>query len=89
MKNEATDGYSALYLGDEDDDALIERLKDTLRRLRFRQVDSERFLVGSQDYSGITCERDGETVVVEAETYMGLSISGKKNIVDEIISVMK
>ena len=76
-------------IGDEDDDALIERLKDALRRLQFRQVDSERFLVGSQDYSGITCERDGETVVVEAETYMGLSISGKRSIVEEILLHMK
>ena len=76
-------------IGDEYNAKLQEALLEALRTLGFRQVGKKEFLVGSQDFSGLTCKRGDDIIEVESETYVGLSISGDKSVVDEIISAIK
>lgn len=78
-----------VILGDEYDDALRARLFDVLRDLGAQTSTGERALAGSQDVEICRLLLDGADVVVEAETYIGLSLSGPADIVDKVIRALR
>lgn len=76
-------------LGDEYNSELRERLMNVLRVLgasskRPSERPSERTLAGSQELEKFEVVVKGKTLLIEAETYVGLSITGPKDIVDEV-----
>lgn len=71
-------------LGDEFDDDLRSKLMDVLRLIGATPIDSTRSLGGSQDLEELDVVVDGRSVRVEAETYVGLSISGPCDLVQRI-----
>ncbi len=87
MDNE-TSNHKTVILGDEYDDALRARLFDVLRDLGAQMSAGARALAGSQDVETCRLRLDGAEVVVEAETYIGLSLSGPADVVDKVIRAL-
>jgi len=73
-----------LLLGDEYDDELRVALGDVLGGLGGRRVDETWLLGGSQVIEKWEVEIDGESLVIEAETYMGLSLVGNRALVRRV-----
>ncbi len=74
---------ATVVLGDEFDDSLRQKLMDVLRKLGALQSGgSERFIAGSQDIEELEVTIDGRSLHIEAETYVGLSISGPADLVE-------
>lgn len=72
-------------LGDEFDEGLRQRLMDVLRKLGALQSGgSNRFVGGSQELEKLEVTIDGRSLHVEAETYIGLSISGADDLVERV-----
>lgn len=76
---------SSVVLGDEFDDFLRGKLVDVLRKLGAVSLrGSDRSVVGSQDLEELDVVIDGRNLHVEAETYVGLSISGPADLVEQV-----
>jgi hypothetical protein len=77
-----------LVLGDEYDDALRQALMDCLAALGADITARQWGLGGSQiiETTKITLGKD--LLVVEAETYVGLSISGEARVVDRVAAIV-
>jgi hypothetical protein len=75
-----------VVLGDEFDDALATRLIEKLKSSGAIPLSSDWSLAGSQEIRSLSARIRSETVEISAETYIGLSISGPEDIVDEIAS---
>ena len=73
-----------IVLGDEFDDALREKVVGVLRGLGAVQKGSSRALVGSQDFERFEVAVGGRELRVEAETYVGLSITGPEDLVQQV-----
>ena len=74
-----------VVLGDEFDESLRQRLIDVLRRTRACQpAKSDRSTGGSQDLEELDVTIDGRGIHIEAETYVGLSISGPADLVEQV-----
>ena len=74
-----------IVLGDEFDESLRAKLLDVFRELGATQAgDADRFVVGSQDVEAVEVTIDGRRLQVEAETYIGLSLSGPADLVEKI-----
>lgn len=74
-----------VVLGDEFDDSLRQKLMDVLRNLgAFQAGKGDRFVVGSQDLEEMEVTIGGRSLHVEAETYVGLSISGPADLVEQV-----
>jgi hypothetical protein len=72
-------------LGDEFDDSLREKLTDVLRKLGATPSNGgNRFIVGSQELEMVDVIVGGRNLHVEAETYIGLSISGPADLVEQV-----
>jgi hypothetical protein len=79
-----------LVLGPEYDERLRLILRDALHRLGGRQISpTKRLMGGSQELDSIEVEVAGQRLVVESETYVGLSISGPADLVDRIYGMVK
>lgn len=65
-----------MILGDEFDDSLRQKLLEVLRQLGGTSGLANRFLAGSQDLEELDVEIEGHILHIQAETYIGLSISG-------------
>lgn len=79
------DDYVTAILGDEYDDQLRARLLAALRRMGAVASDSSsRSLAGSQEIEAFDVTIDGRPIHIEAETYIGLSVSGPQDIVNRI-----
>lgn len=77
--------YVMVILGDEYDDQLRAKLLAALRSLRaVPNNPSSKALAGSQEIEEFDVTIDGQPVHVEAETYIGLSISGPEGIVNRV-----
>ena len=70
-------------LGAESDQELRTILIDVLRELGGSVIHKEWGVAGSQDVEALVVVRD-RRITVEAETYIGLSVTGDETIVDEI-----
>lgn len=75
---------TTLILGDENDDSLREVLKEVLDGLGASLLRKDWGVGGSQVVETYELAIDGERVVVEAETYVGLSISGPWSLVRRV-----
>lgn len=71
-------------LGDEFDADLKTRLVKKLKSLGAIPVSSQWSVTGSQELSSFSVTLEGEALDIVSETYVGLSISGPDDLVDEI-----
>ena len=74
-----------LVLGDEYDHALIARTWSVLAAMGARRVDALGFVAGSQEVSIQIWDLGGATLRFEAETYMGLTVSGERKVVQRLV----
>jgi len=63
-------------VGPEYDDALLARLKKVLQQLGYKSQDKWHGVGGSQDIWHWEVVSEGEVLIIESETYMGLSVAG-------------
>lgn len=74
-----------VHLGSELDEALHGRLLDVLRGLGARTEDGSSYSVaGSQEIQSVDLVIEGQSLRVQRETYVGLSISGPEDLVQGI-----
>ena len=73
-----------IVLGTEFDEPLRKILAEVMRELGARTLDTSWGLGGSQELTTAKMTIKGKVVDVESETYIGLSISGDEDLVDEI-----
>jgi hypothetical protein len=73
-----------VVLGDEYDDKLRRALLDTLREFSAQPIDHSYGVGGSQEIETFEIEIEGESIKVESETYVGLSIAGDERVVNRI-----
>jgi hypothetical protein len=73
-----------ITLGDEYDEDLRDALVNVLKGLGVKPIDSDWAAAGSQELETFKFELNGHTLCVEAETYIGLSLSGDEVLVNEI-----
>jgi len=74
-----------LVLGAEHDLALTNLLLDVLRELGAEEVSRNWGVAGSQEINTLQYKLDGTPLTVEAETYIGLSLSGEEPVIRSIV----
>lgn len=77
-----------VILGDEYDDALRARVFAILRRLGAETAGGDWALGGSQEVETVRVRLDGADLTVEAETYVGLSLTGPADAVDRVTAAL-
>jgi len=77
-----------VILGEEFDDDLREVLKDVLRELGATMLKKDWGVAGSQELETVEVSLRGRIVTIEAETYVGLSVSGHEDDVNEIAGLI-
>lgn len=77
-----------VVLGDEYDAALRTRVFAVLRGLGAEIADGDWALGGSQEVEVVRVRLDGAEVTVEAETYVGLSLTGPADAVDRVTAAL-
>jgi hypothetical protein len=78
-----------VVLGPEHDAELRNALMETLRELDGHITDRSWGVAGSQEIERLDLIVNGERVIVEAETYMGLSLSGSAAVVQLIVTALQ
>jgi hypothetical protein len=78
-----------VVLGPEYDQQLRSALRDVLQALATGKPRHEWGVAGSQELETVDVEIDGRQLHVEAETYMGLSITGPADLVDRVSEMIK
>lgn len=78
-----------VVLGKEFDSELQKRLVAALRRRGALITANNCAVAGSQEIVTLTTEICGAEIVVEAETYIGLTLTGPEQIVHEIESELR
>ncbi len=73
-----------LILGDEYDDNLREKLMHFLKKNDAIILDTTQQIAGSQDIEILTVSLFEHNIIIEAETYIGLSITGSEEIIEYI-----
>ena len=73
-----------IILGDEFDDHLRSVLVEVMHDMGAKTLVADWSVVGSQEFETAKLELRGKIVDVESETFIGLSITGDANDVDEI-----
>lgn len=79
-----TEVSATIRLGDEFDQDVRLRLQRVLRELGAEPGQSFWGVGGSQEISRLSCRVLGHEITIEAETYMGLSVSGPQGLIEEI-----
>lgn len=77
-----------VVLGDEYDEALRTRVFAVLRRLGAEIAGGDWALGGSQEVESVRVRLDGADLTVEAETYVGLSLTGPADAVDRVTAAL-
>lgn len=77
-----------IRLGNEYDAALRKRLANALKSMSAIIETSQKGLAGSQEVETVRAVIGGKSVLIEAETYMGLSITGDSSLLREIMKQM-
>ena len=75
---------TTLVLGDEYDQQLRAALVQVLLQLGAVLENRNWVVAGSQEVETFLWQLAGQDITVEAETYMGLSISGDENTINDI-----
>jgi hypothetical protein len=73
-----------VVLGDEYDEELRSTVVDVLRELGAQRRQRSAGVGGSQEVETLSFRVGEREIVVEAETYMGLSISGDPSLVNDV-----
>lgn len=71
-------------VGEEYDDAAFVRLKHALRYLQYDVRDQWSGMAGSQDIQQWTVVSHNGQLVIESETYVGISVEGPTSLVAEL-----
>ena len=71
-------------VGPEHDNQLFQRLGDALRESGFDLASKWDAVAGSQDISHWKVSCTDGSLVVEAETYIGLSVEGPSQLIDRV-----
>jgi hypothetical protein len=80
----ANSSQKTVLLGAEHDDAMRSALRDVLVRLGGKVLSGDWGVGGSQELETLQIQVGGDTVVVEAETFVGLSVRGPEDLVERI-----
>lgn len=73
-----------IILGDEYDNKLRDILRSVLIRNGATELHQSWGVVGSQELETMQVELGSEKILIESETYIGLSITGSESVVDAI-----
>jgi hypothetical protein len=79
-----SDNNKRVVLGPEWDNQLRRKLVEALSARSGHARERLAGIAGSQDFEQVTIEIAGDVLIVEAETYEGLSISGPSALVESI-----
>jgi hypothetical protein len=74
-----------VILGQEHDQNLRDTLMHVLRQLGASLISRNRAVAGSQEIETVLLQLAGQEITIEAETYVGLSITGDEKTVHEIL----
>lgn len=80
--------HKTIILGSEHDKAIWLALKSVLTEMRGTIQDSSWGVGGSQELTSFEVIVDGRNIKIESETYVGISLSGDSDLVDQIKSEM-
>ena len=78
-----------LHLGAEHDQELRRRLEQALKDLGGRIKSSTWGVGGSQEVEQLEVEFDGRAVIVEAETYVGITVQGDDELITAIADAVR
>lgn len=73
-----------IVLGNEYDIEIKHALSKVLASMGAKKTDSNNFLAGSQEIFSEKFKINNRLVEIESETYMGLSLSGPPDLIEEI-----
>ncbi len=79
----------AVVLGDEYDEKLRVALKAILKEMSGHSVDRSWGVGGSQELEQLSVAIGNQTLQVESETYIGLTIRGDSTLVDRVVELVK
>jgi hypothetical protein len=85
----ANEPAKTVVLGSEYDEQLRETLMRVLKTLGGTPKDASYGIGGSQELEALEVAFGDDIVVVEAETYVGLSVSGKAELVSRIAALVQ
>lgn len=74
-----------VILRQEHDQNLRDTLMHVLRQLGASLISRNRAVAGSQEIETVLLQLAGQEITIEAETYVGLSITGDEKTVHEIL----
>lgn len=78
-----------VVLGDEYDDKLRAVLREILVYLGATGVSSDWGVAGSQEVERIEVRIGGKPLIIEAETYIGLTVTGDLELTDRVEAMVK
>ncbi|WP_447982767.1 hypothetical protein [Achromobacter kerstersii] len=78
------DDIWSVVVGNEFDDTLRDSIRIVLDRIGAVCVDKSWGLGGSQEYEKLVFNVGGEQITIESETYIGITISGPRFLVEKI-----
>lgn len=78
------DHQKTIVVGQEYNFDLIEKLKTILHKAGAAMLENNWGLAGSQEYAELKMLIDGHELIIEIETYSGISITGIPDLVDRI-----
>ena len=84
-----TPEHVKIRLGDEFDDALRDAVRTTLAEKGAVLTGKSWGVGGSQEIESLEAMVGGERVLIEAETYVGLTMSGAKTIVERLVEAIR
>lgn len=79
---------ASLTLGDEYDERLLKALSAVLREPETRILSDHQSHGGSQDLREVEVERSGKRLKIEIETFMGVSIMGEADALEEFVRTL-
>ena len=89
VSDAGNDPQVTVVLGNEFDEALRAKLSNVLQRLGATYKGSaDRFVAGSQELEQLEAIIGGQALRIEAETYVGLSVTGPHDLVQRVQSLL-
>ena len=73
-----------LRLGNEYDDDLRDALAEVLTEMSGQKESSDWAMAGSQELQSVRLKVAGQALLVESETYIGLTITGEPSLIQDI-----
>jgi len=88
--NTQSNNQITVIIGDEFDDALRLKLFNVLKQLgAIAQGQTNWFVAGSQELSELKVILEEQVLYIEAETFIGLSLTGNIDVVQRICELLK